>query len=324
LSDMPPLLVHSSLMVAGFVLLVLGAQWLVKGGSSLALRCGLPPLFIGLTVVAIGTSTPELFVSVSGALQGKGDVSVGNVVGSNIFNIAVILGITALITPIRVSLSVIKLDIPVMIAVSLGAFLLFQIGPLSKISGIVLLTALLLYFITTLYFSKKEMLKTTVTQAEEDNAIPTMAPICSLILIGVGGVLLVFGADLVVDNATSIAETLGIHQAVISLTIVGMGTSLPELVTSVIAALKRQPDMAIGNVVGSNIFNILGVLGASSLVTPLSAPGLTLVDWVVMIFFSVLLLPLAWTGTILDRREGAFFLTCYLIYFCWLWKGSFS
>jgi cation:H+ antiporter len=321
---MNPLLLHSIFMLAGFFLLILGAQWLVKGGSSLALGFGLPPLFIGLTVVAIGTSTPELFVSLSGALQGNGDVSVGNVVGSNIFNIAAILGITALITPIRVSLTVIKLDIPVMIVVSLGAFLLFQTGSSSKLSGVVLLTALLLYFRATLYFSKKEMLKTGMSQSEEDQTIPKLSGKFSILLVVAGIALLVPGAQLVIGNATLLAQTLGIPQAVIGLTIVGIGTSLPELVTSVIAAFKRQPDLAIGNVVGSNIFNILGVLGGSALVTPLSAPGLTLVDWGVMIIFAVLLLPLAWTGKRLDRLEGAFFLSGYLVYFFWLWKAVLS
>ena len=158
-------------------------------------------------------------------------------------------------------------------------------------------------------------------ESEEEQAIPKLSGKFSILLVVAGVTLLVLGAQLVVDNAKLTVQTLGIPEAVIGLTIVGMGTSLPELVTSIIAALKRQPDMAIGNVVGSNTFNILGVLGVSALATPLSAPGLTLVDWGAMIVFAMLLLPLAWTGKRLNRLEGAFFLTGYLVYFCWLWKA---
>ena len=306
-------------MAAGFTLLIFGAQGLVKGSSSLAIRLGIPPLFVGLTIVAIGTSTPELVVSIGSALQDKGDVSVGNVVGSNIFNIAAILGITALITPIRISLSTIKFDIPVMIGVSVLAAILFHRGDIGSGSGIVLVTSLLIYFAATFYLSNKAGIQkkgAAEQQVTEKRGHRLLADI--LFIIG-GVLLLVLGGRLVVATATNIALAMGVSQAVIGLTIVGMGTSFPELVTSIIAASRKQPDLAIGNVVGSNIFNMLGVLGLSSLVTPLSAPGVSFIDWNVMVVFALLLLPLAWTDKTLDRKEGMFFLLGYSLYIWWLW-----
>ncbi len=309
-------------MAAGFALLIVGAQGLVRGSSSLAIRLGLSPLFVGLTIVAIGTSTPELVVSIGSALQNKGDVSVGNVVGSNIFNIAAILGVTALVMPIKVSLSTIKFDIPIMIAVSILAAFLFYRGDLGRGSGIILVTSLLIYFASTFYFIGKA--GPPKRAAEEKNA-PKKAgfPLFADILFIIGGVLiLVLGGRLVVATATNIALAMGVSHAVIGLTIVGMGTSFPELVTSIVAAIRKQPDMAIGNVVGSNIFNMLGVLGLSSLITPLSAPGVGRIDWSVMVLFAMLLLPLALTDRAIDRKEGLFFLLSYGLYIWWLWFSS--
>lgn len=309
---MSSVLLQSLFLLAGFSLLILGAQVLIRGSASLALRLGLPPLFIGLTIVAIGTSAPELVVSLSSALRGHGDVSVGNVVGSNIFNIAAILGVTALITPIRVNLSVIKLDIPVMITVSVAAALLFLFSQFSRFTGGLLVTTLICYFFFTFRSAKREDHHNTAEVPVSGVSLPF-----SLLLIGTGLLLLVTGSELVVSSATSIAIFFKVSEAVIALTIVGMGTSIPELVTSIVAAVKKQPDMAIGNVVGSNIFNILGVLGISSLITPLSAPGVHALVWLVMVGFAVLLLPLAYTDRMLDRREGALFCSGYTAY---IWR----
>jgi cation:H+ antiporter len=202
------------------------------------------------------------------------------------------------------------------------AAILFSKGEISRVSGVILIISLFAYFAATLYFVRKEGLSENSGTAKKVSDKNGLLLIVDILFI-VGGVLvLILGSNLVVDAATNVAETLGVSHAVIGLTIVGMGTSIPEFATSIVAALRKQPDMAIGNVVGSNIFNILGVLGFSSLLTPLSAPGVSLIDWIVMVLFATLLLPLAWTGRTLDRREGAFFLISYCLYMWWLWSAK--
>jgi cation:H+ antiporter len=313
---------NCSMLLAGFICLILGAEGLVGGGRSIGLRLGLTPLFIGLTVVAFGTSTPELVVSVQAALQGKGDISVANVVGSNIFNIACILGITALITPIRVYLTVIKADIPIMIVVSVVALWLVSQGAIARLAGFFLTLALCIYISLEYYLAMKE--SGAIAEPEiQQSGTGSSGSLRKDILYIIGGVaLMVLGSKLLVDSVSHIARFAGISESIIGLTVVSAGTSMPELATSVIAALKRQPDIAVGNVVGSNIFNILGILGISSLLTPISAPGVTLVDLTVMVVFSVLLLPLAWTGKILKRWEGCLLLFGYGLYLWWLWPSS--
>lgn len=310
------------MLLAGFFCLILGAEGLVGGARSISLRLGLTPLFIGLTVVACGTSTPELVVSVQAALQGKGDISVANVVGSNIFNIACILGITALITPIRVYLTVIKADIPIMIVVSVVALWLVSQGEIARLAGFFLTLALGIYLSLTYYLAMKESGAIAGSEIQQSGSeFSGSWPKDIFYIIG-GVALMVLGSKLLVDSVSHIARFAGISEAIIGLTVVSAGTSMPELATSVIAALKRQPDVAVGNVVGSNIFNILGILGISSLLTPLSAPGVSLVDLTVMVVVAVLLLPLAWTGKILTRWEGGFLLFGYGLYLWWLWPTS--
>lgn len=309
------------MLLFGLICLVLGAEGLVRGGTAIGLRFGLTPLFIGLTIVACGTSAPEFVVSVSAALQGKGDISVANVVGSNILNIACILGITALITPVRVYISVIKTDIPIMIVVSAVAFWLVSGGTITRLAGGVLVLALCGYITLTYLLAKKE------NTAGADFGIEEIVPssgaswikYIGYILAGIG--LMVFGSKLLVDSASLMARLIGVTEAVIGLTVVSLGTSMPELATSVVAALRRQPDVAVGNVVGSNIFNILGILGFSSIVTTLSAPGVSMVDLSVMVIASVALLPLAWTGKVLQRWEGGLLLVGYGGYLWWLWPS---
>lgn len=310
------------MLLAGFVSLVLGAEGLVKGGRSIGLRLGLTPLFIGLTIVACGTSTPELIVSFGAALQGKGDISVANAVGSNIFNILFILGITAFITPIRVYLSVIKIDIPIMIVISLVALWLVGGNTITRITGLFLVAALCIYIFLTYYLAKRE------SSAEAGFGTKVVAPLSigawlqDLVFI-IGGVLLmVLGSNLLIDAVSQLARRFSVSEAIIGLTVVAAGTSMPELATSVVAALRRQPEVAVGNVVGSNIFNILGILGITSLITPLTAPGITMVDLSVMVLSAVLLLPLAWTGMIIKRWEGAFLILGYGLYLWWLWPKS--
>ena len=319
---MDTILLNIFMLLSGLVCLVLGAEGLVRGGTAIGLRLGLTPLFIGLTIVACGTSAPELVVSVSAALQGKADISVANVVGSNILNIACILGITALITPVKVSISVIKIDIPIMIAASAVAFWLISGGIITRFAGVVLALALCGYITLTYLLAKKEKSAKTDLGIEDIPASSHGSWIKSIgyILAGIG--LMVLGSKLLVDSASLLARMIGVTEAVIGLTVVSFGTSLPELATSVVAALRRQPDVAVGNVVGSNIFNILGILGVSSVVTPLSAPGVSTVDLSAMMIVAIVLLPLAWTGKVLQRWEGALFLIGYGGYLWWLWPSA--
>lgn len=305
--------------LCGLLLLVAGAEGLVRGGSSIGLRFGLTPLFIGLTIVACGTSAPELVVSISAALQGKGDISIANVVGSNIFNIAAILGITALLMPIRIQLPVIKIDIPVMIAVSLLGTAFIASGPLTVLHGLLLVTLLLAYISFTYYMARREQRKSDETGISDIHPQPGKSIFLDLAYIIGGIALMVKGSDLLVDSAVAIASIFGVSEAVIGLTLVATGTSLPELATSIIAAYRKFPEVAVGNVVGSNIFNILGIMGTTSLITPLSAPGIGTVDLAAMLIASLLLLPLAVTGKILSRTEGAGLLLGYGVYLWWLW-----
>jgi len=313
------MVMHSLLLVAGLAALTVGAEGLVRGSASLARRLGLTPLVIGLTIVAFGTSAPELVVSVNATLTGQGDIAVGNVVGSNIFNIAIILGLAAMICPIPVSLTVIKLDAPVMIAVSFLGFALISRGTIPQPVGFVLVGALAAYTAGIVWLARRQA---TAAAAEEFAAgVPAVSGSLwrdlAAIVIGLG--LLVLGSRLLVLAAVAIARTVGVSEAVIGLTVVAAGTSLPELATSVVAALRRQPDLAVGNIVGSNLFNLLGILGTAAAIRPLSAPGILRLDLVAMVAFAVLLLPMMYTGRRLQRWEGAILLLGYAAYFLIRW-----
>lgn len=312
------MLIPIALILLSLGLLTAGAEGLVRGSSSLALRAGLTPLVIGLTVVAFGTSAPELVVSLKSALGGLGDLAVGNVVGSNIFNIGIILGITALVCPVPVKLQIVKLDAPAMVLVALALPVLLIGGTLGRWEGAFLLLALAAYTAFNVRQARREV-RDTVTSG----FVPPMGHWLRDIFFLAGGlVLLVFGSRLLVDNCILLARLFEVSEAVIGLTIVAAGTSMPELATSLIAAFRKEPDIAIGNVIGSNIFNILGILGAASLVAPLTAHGIQLLDYLVMIGFSLLLLPVLWSGLRVRRLEGLFLLLAYSAYFFILWpKG---
>ncbi len=301
-------------MIGGFVLLYFGAEGLVRGGAALALRAGMRPLVVGLTVVAFGTSSPELVVSLDAAFAGAGNLAVGNVVGSNICNVALILGLAALIRPMRVQVQLIRLEVPIVIACSilLAIFLLDE--RLGRLEGLLLFLGIIGY----LAFSLRQVHKERKTVKEETlGALPSHLWHDVAFVIG-GVVILVIGARLFVDGAVRLAQSWGVSEAVIGLTIVAVGTSLPELATSVVAAIKKEGDIAIGNVVGSNIFNILAILGISALVVPLRAGGVGLVDLGVMIGLVLLLLPLMRTGFSIDRWEGALLLAAYVGYVAYL------
>jgi cation:H+ antiporter len=311
-----------SLLILGLVALTFGAEGLVRGSASLAIRFGLTPLIIGLTIVAFGTSTPELVVSLGASLNDQGDISIGNVVGSNIFNIGIILGLTALLCPVKVSLQVIKKDGPIMIAVSLLSLFLITRGTISRLEGIALFTALVAYTVYSIWLAKKEVSAEIEQQFQEGVPSQSKSLYLDLLFIVGGLLLLVFGSRLLVISATDIARLIGISEAVIGLTIIAAGTSMPELATSIVAALRRQPDIAVGNVVGSNIFNILGILGVASIAKPLSATGITKLDLWVMVGFSVALLPLLYTDLKLQRWEGGLLLFGYAAYLWGLWPSG--
>jgi cation:H+ antiporter len=302
-----------ALLVVGFVLLVKGADWFVEGASGVAEKFGIPQLVIGLTIVAMGTSLPEAAVSVSAALKGSADITIGNVVGSNIMNVLLILGLTALIRPIAVQKSTVKYEIPFVILVSV---VLLGIGytdsTVGRLDGVILWVLFILYL---LYLWK--MSKNGENGQEEEENKPT--PVWKMILlILVGGAMIVIGSDLAVDAASELARIFGMSERLIGLTIVAFGTSLPELVTSVTASLRGKADLAVGNIVGSNIFNILFVVGTSALITPVTYAATFLTDSIVCIAAAALLWICVFKNKKLGRLGGAVMLACYAGYFVYL------
>jgi cation:H+ antiporter len=316
------------LLLAGLVLLVLGGELLVRGASKLATSVGISPLVVGLTVVAFGTSAPELAVSVQAAWAGQVDIALGNVVGSNIFNVLFILGISALITPLLVAGQMIRQEVPVMIGVSVLLLLLSLDNRISRLESGLFAALLLAYTFVLIRQSRRET-KALREEYEHEGHIEPKGwddrLLAQIGLIVVGLVMLVFGARSLVDGAVEIATALGVSELIIGLTIVAGGTSLPEVAASIAAAAKGQRDIAVGNVVGSNIFNILCVLGFSGLVSP---DGLTVsqnlleFDMLVMLAVAVACLPIFFTGATIARWEGAVFLGYYVAYTTYLVLGA--
>jgi cation:H+ antiporter len=306
------------ILIVGLVLLYFGAEGLVRGSSSLALRLGVGPLLVGLTVVAFGTSTPELVVSLKAAYLGQGDISVGNVVGSNICNIGLILGFSALIIPIKVASQIVRIDTPIMIGVTVLALFLLLDGSVSRVEGLVLFTLLVAYVLFSIRLAKKQASDPLAGEFTEEMKISKWGVGQDIAFILAGLAMLVFGASFLVDAAIDIAKAAGLSEAVIGLTIVAVGTSLPEFATSLVAALKKEADIAVGNVVGSNIFNILGILGISAAVTPLSSAGITAIDLGVMMLFALVLWIFSRTGFRITRAEGSVMLVGYAAYVAWL------
>ena len=308
------------LLISGLVLLYFGAELLVKGATLMAFRLGVSSLVIGLTIVAFGTSSPEMTVSILAAFSGKGNIAATNVVGSNIFNIAFILGITSLICPIHISRQLVRWDVPVMIGASLLCLWVLADRSLSQIEGAILFSGIVVYTIWAFYRSKLISVVSGKSNPEITSPkYPHMKLSLSVVWIISGLGLLILGSKTFVTGAIRLGHSLGFSEAIIGLTIVSVGTSLPELATSVVAALRRQPDIAVGNIVGSNIFNILAILGTSSLLVPYSACGLTTIDLAVMLGFAVVVLPFMWTKFTLSRTEGFLLLAGYGIYLWHLW-----
>lgn len=301
-------------LLISLVILYFGAEGLVSGASSLAKRIGISPLVIGLTIVSIGTSAPELVVSVKAALNGQSALSIGNVLGSNFFNIGLILGLAALIYPLSVKRQLLKLDVPVMVLTAVLFFLFFLDSRISRIEAVIFILLFVSYTVYLLFSSKKKNTKSK-NQGDEDEIRLSKHWLIDVLFIGVGLAGLVYGSDLLVENATIIAERLGMSEAMIGLTIVAAGTSMPELATSVVAAIKKRADIAIGNVVGSNIFNILLILGVAGVIQPISTPDINYVDSLFVIGISVMLWLFMKRSTRITRWQGVAFILFYLVYF---------
>ncbi len=312
------------MLLGGVVLLVIGAESLVRGASRLAGALGVPPLMVGLTVVAFGTSAPELAVSVRASLLGDAGIAVGNVVGSNLFNVLVILGLSALVAPLSVSRQLVRLDVPVMIVASFVVLLVSQQGSVPQWVGGCFLLSLVAYTGSLIWLGWRERSMARATSLATESPVPPVSMRSLLldvvaVLVGLG--LLTWGARMLVDSSVAIAESLGVSQLVIGLTIVAAGTSLPELATSVVASLRGQRDLAVGNVVGSNIFNLLGVLGASAALSPTGTPidpAAIALDLPVMCAVAVLCLPIFFTGFVITRWEGALLFSYYGVYVVYL------
>lgn len=321
------MLVSILMLVAGLVVLVVGAEFLVKGAAKLATAVGISPLVVGLTVVAFGTSAPELAVSVTSAFRGQPDLAVGNVVGSNIFNILVILGLAAVITPLVVAQQLVRFDVPVMIGISVLVFLLALDGGLSRLDGLLLFGGAIAYTSFLIRQSRRESSAVAEEYAKEFGRPEKQATAWvknTGFVIG-GTIGLVIGSHWLVEGALYIARFYGISELVIGLTIISAGTSLPEVATSVVAALRGERDIAVGNAVGSNIFNILSVLGLASLVAPagIAVDRAALVfDIPVMIAIAIAALPVFFSGYKISRINGGMFLAYYAFYLAYLFLNA--
>ncbi len=300
-------------LLISMVILYFGAEGLVFGASSLAKRLGISALVIGLTIVSIGTSMPELVVSIKAAMNGQSALSIGNALGSNLFNIGIILGLSATIYPLLVKRQLLKFDVPVMILSSILFLLLFLDTIISRLEAIFLLILFLTYT-TSLFITSKKSQNNNADSNDNDIRL-SKHWIIDIIFIVFGLIALVFGSDLLVANSIIIAEQLGMSEAMIGLTIVAAGTSMPELATSVVAAIKKRSDIAIGNIVGSNIFNILFILGTAGAIQPLNTPDINYIDGVFVILLGVILLLFMKLGRSIERWQGALFVLIYVIYF---------
>lgn len=308
------------LFILGLAILTVGAEVLVRGASRLASRVGVSPLVIGLTVVAYGTSAPELSVSLISAFKGQPDIAIGNVVGSNIFNVLFILGASALFAPLVVSTKIVRLDVPIMILLSLLLLILSLDGSISRLDGLLLFLGAIAYTLWTIVTGKRENNRQETEEAQPERgfwASPLFQVIC--VLVGIG--MLVLGARWLVQGAIEIARLMGVSEMIIGLTVVAAGTSLPELATSVVATIRGERDIAVGNVVGSNIFNILMILGASSLFAPQGIPVASAMlhfDIPIMIAVAAACFPIFFTGFIIQRWEAFIFIAYYCIYTAFL------
>lgn len=303
------------LVAAGLAMLYFGAEWLVRGSIAISNKLGVSQLVIGLTVVAFGTSTPELAVSISSAMQGLSDVALGNVVGSNIVNMGAILGISAIVSPIIVSKSAIRKEVPIMIGVSFLLLAIILDGKIDLVDGILLVVGIIVFVWYSYKSSKKDtdIEEIPVSQILQKNVFSK-----SIVFMVAGLLLLTGGSFLTVDNAVIIGTSFGVSELFMGLTVVAIGTSLPELITSAVAARKGHSDLSIGNIVGSNIFNILAILGISSLISGITVSEQILIDVGIMFAFSLLLIPIMRSGFVISRKEGIVLVAGYVAYVAFL------
>ncbi len=307
------------LLVIGFVLLIKGADFFVDGASAVARRFGIPEIVVGLTIAAFGTSAPEAAISINSALQQSAEISLGNVLGSNVLNVLLVLGVTACITPLAVKKNTMRYEIPfallaTVVLVGIGALS----GKLTRVSGIILWILMIVFLCYLFAVSKRERAEVSDS---DDNKMKV--PVMLLCIVG-GLAMIVVGSELTVDNATAIAQELGVDERIIALTIVAFGTSLPELVTSVVAARKGSVDLAVGNIIGSNIFNILFVIGTASLITNIQYSSEFLIDGIMCVVSLVLLELLIVRKSKLTRAGGVVMLAVYAAYFGYLIYGTFA
>ncbi|MCZ6499983.1 MAG: calcium/sodium antiporter [Gammaproteobacteria bacterium] len=300
-------------LTVGLALLLLGADLLVRGATSIGLRLGITPLVAGLTIVAFGTSSPELAVGIDSSYRGFGSLAIGSAVGSNICNIALVLGAAALIRPINIQSQLVRLDIPVMILCSLLLIFVLADGVISALDGVALVTGIVAYVFFSIYWARGERkrIQDEFRAVVRDNLLAWWKEI---LLVAIGMAMLIFGGSILVENAIELAQDLNIAPALVGLTVIAIGTSLPELVTAMMASYRRQGDIAIGNAVGSNIFNILAIVGISALVGPLRMGAIRWTDLAVMLAVSLILIPLVISRRQLARWEGALLLLIYVVY----------
>lgn len=306
------------LLVGGLVLLVAGGEVLVRGAAALARTFGMSPLVVGLTVVAFGTSAPELAISVDATLSGAPGIAVGNVVGSNIANILLVLGLAALVLPLAVRSRLVRADIPVMVVISVLLLVVALDGTIDRLNGAILLVVLIGYVTLTVIITRRQPVPRSRRSPESGGP---GHPAVQVIFVALGVGMLVPGARLLVEGATEVASALGVSDLIVGLTAVALGTSLPELATSVVAVIRGERDMAVGNIVGSNVFNIGAVLGIAAIVAPEGIPVASAVVWFdlpVMLAVALVLLPVAFTALAVARWEGALFIGLYAAYVAYL------
>lgn len=318
------MLLDAGLILAGFVLLFVGGEGLVRGSVAAAEKLGLSKLIIGLTVVAFGTSTPELIVSVNAALTGAPDIALGNVVGSNIANVLLILGLAVVIAPIRNWKRTVMRDAMVMTFAALGLFGLTYGAAIGRLEGLVLLGVLSAYLLASYWLERRDRSATMhVHETEEFEGVATQSLWIAAGFVLAGILALAFGADLLVRGAVSLARSFGVSDAVIGLTLVALGTSLPELATAAVAAARRHSDVVLGNVIGSNIFNVLAILGLTAVVAPIPVGAqFRTFDAPVMLFVMILTVLLLFASERLGRRIGIVMLTAYTVYIAWQFAGG--
>ena len=316
---MSELLMIAILIIGGLVLLYFGADWLVKGAVTISLNFGLSPLIVGLTVVALGTSLPEALVSIQATLDNQGGIALGNVIGSNILNIALILGLSSLLQPLKVDSHLVKADVPILVGASFLLIVLLEDFHISRMEGALLLLGIVFYVTGNIMTVKRTSPAEDQIEGMEVPEDPSKNLLRDIGFLILGLIALALGSNFLVEGAVDLARIWGLSEALIGLTIVSIGTGTPELATALMAAYRKTADIAIGNAVGSNIFNIFFVVGLAGLIAPINGTQISPSDLYVMFGLTFLLLPTVWTGMVLDRKEGFLFVAIYVAYIYYLW-----